>query len=88
MRPDHTLYWPAADTLILADPHFGKAGVFRRQSLAVPAGTTRDDLARLTDAIEQTGCRRLLILGDFLHAPPAGDRLFAVGPDEIAEIAA
>lgn len=73
LRADRTLHWARGDTLLLADPHFGKGGVFRRQGLGVPAGTTRHDLDRLSRAVAETGCGRLVILGDFLHAPPAGD---------------
>ncbi len=73
LRADHSVYWAAQRTLLVADTHFGKAGVFRRQGLGVPAGTTDADLARLTNAVAQTACERLVVLGDFLHAPPGGD---------------
>lgn len=73
LRADHSVFWPAADTLLVADTHFGKAGVFRRQGMNVPSGTTDADLARLDAAIVDTGARRLIILGDFVHAPPAAD---------------
>ncbi len=73
MRSDRTLHWPRAGILLLADPHFGKGSVFRRQGLGIPAGATRDDLDRLSRALAETGSQRLVILGDFLHAPPAGD---------------
>lgn len=73
LRADHSLFWPAARTLFVADTHFGKAGVFRRQGLNVPQGTTDADLARLARALEDTGARRLVVLGDFVHAPPAAD---------------
>ncbi len=73
LRADHSVYWPAQRTLLVADTHFGKAGVFRRQGLGVPAGTTDADLARLTNAVAETACECLVVLGDFLHAPPGGD---------------
>jgi len=73
LRADHSVFWPAASTLFVADTHFGKAGVFRRQGMNVPSGTTDADLARLEAAIAETGAKRLIILGDFVHAPPAAD---------------
>ena len=73
LRADHSVYWPAARTLFVADTHFGKAGVFRRQGLGVPRGTTDTDLERLGAALNETGAERLIILGDFVHAPPAAD---------------
>lgn len=73
LRADHSLFWPAGATLFVADTHFGKGGVFRRQGVNVPAGTTEADLARLERALRETGARRLIVLGDFVHAPPACD---------------
>lgn len=73
LRADHSLYWPAGETLFVADTHFGKAGVFRRQGVGVPAGTTEDDLIRLERALYETRARHLVVLGDFVHAPPVGD---------------
>lgn len=73
LRADHSLYWPARRTLLVADTHFGKAGVFRRRGINLPAGTTEADLARLGAAIQETGASRVIVLGDFCHAPPGGD---------------
>ncbi|MES1948938.1 ICC-like phosphoesterase [Salinisphaera sp. C84B14] len=73
LRGDHSLYWPARSTLFVADTHFGKAGVFRKQGLGVPSGTTDTDLARLGRALAETQAKRLIVLGDFVHAPPAAD---------------
>lgn len=73
LRADHSAHWPACETLFVADTHFGKSGVFRRQGVNVPSGTIDADLARLERAIAETRARRLIVLGDFVHAPPAGD---------------
>lgn len=70
LRADHSVYWPAARTLLVADTHFGKSGVFRRQGMGLPAGTTDADLERLGTAIAATRATRVVILGDFVHAPP------------------
>jgi DNA ligase-associated metallophosphoesterase len=71
--PERTVFWERAQTLFLADPHFGKAGLFRRRGLPVPGGTTEDDLARASQALERTGATRLIVLGDLLHGPSRDD---------------
>ncbi|QIT54030.1 ligase-associated DNA damage response endonuclease PdeM [Aquisalimonas sp. 2447] len=68
--PGRAAYWPRRQTLLLADPHFGKAGVFRRRGVPLPRGTTGGDLHRLAWLLQRTGARRLMVLGDFLHAAP------------------
>lgn len=55
-------------TLLVADAHFGKAVSFRKLGVPVPRGTTSETLAKLDDAIAATGARRVVFLGDFLHA--------------------
>lgn len=66
--PERTLYWEREATLFVADAHWGKAAAFRVHGLAVPGGTTAEGLARLDRAIDRTGARRVVFLGDFLHA--------------------
>lgn len=68
LLPQRALYWPRAETLLIADPHWGKAATFRAASIALPGEPIHDDLARLSTAIRQTRARRLLVLGDLLHA--------------------
>ncbi|GAC1309624.1 MAG: ligase-associated DNA damage response endonuclease PdeM [Steroidobacteraceae bacterium] len=69
MHPERAVLWPARRTLIVADTHFGKSGLLREQGLAVPAGSDEHDRTRLTHLIAQTRALRLIVLGDFLHAP-------------------
>lgn len=64
---ERALFWERAGTLIIADPHFGKAATFRAAGIPVPSGTTAEDLARLDALLARTGAARLLILGDFFH---------------------
>ena len=66
---DHAcgLLWPAASLLMVADTHFGKSAVFRREGLAVPEGNDSDDLHRLSDIVRRHKVQRLCILGDFVH---------------------
>jgi DNA ligase-associated metallophosphoesterase len=73
LLPQHMIFWPARRMLIVADPHFGKATLFRRHGIAVPAGTTAADLQRLDDAVSATGAMTVLVLGDLVHAREATD---------------
>lgn len=59
---------PASRSLLVADAHVGKAASFRALGVPVPRGTTAQTLQRLSDAIELSGARRVVFLGDFLHS--------------------
>lgn len=71
LLPDRALWWPRERTLFVADVHLGKAASFRALGQPVPAGTTRDNLDRLSRLIDGLGVERLVVLGDFLHAATA-----------------
>jgi DNA ligase-associated metallophosphoesterase len=68
LLPEPGLYWPERRTLVIADPHFGKAAAFRAAAIPVPEVTTVDNLRRLDAMLARTGARRLICLGDWLHA--------------------
>lgn len=68
LRAARTVWLAEFDTLLVADAHFGKDQAFRRAGIPVPAGAVDDNLAALTAEIEATGARRLVFLGDLLHA--------------------
>jgi DNA ligase-associated metallophosphoesterase len=68
LRPDRTIYWRHAQTLIMADPHFGKGQYFRGSGIPVPTGTTQSNLNTLDAAIQATQPKRLIVLGDFFHS--------------------
>lgn len=68
LLPERALWWPAARTLFIADPHFGKAATYRALGQPVPAGTTGKTLEMLDRALVRTNPLRLVVLGDFLHA--------------------
>ena len=65
---DRALFWPRERTLFVADVHLGKAAAFRAGGVPLPRGATAADLARLARLCAETAARRLVILGDFLHA--------------------
>ena len=67
LHPERALFWRDKRLLIVADPHFGKAQVFREDGIAVPAGTTAGDLERLSGLMDRFGPRKLIFLGDLTH---------------------
>ena len=68
LMPERAVYWERMRTLLVADPHWGKAATFRASAIPVPRGTTTAGLARLDRAIARTGANRIVFLGDYLHA--------------------
>jgi DNA ligase-associated metallophosphoesterase len=68
LLPEKAAYWPARRTLFVADFHLGKAATFRHAGIALPAGTTSENVDRLERAIAATHAEHVVFLGDFLHA--------------------
>jgi len=68
LMPERAAWWARTGTLLIADPHWGKAATFRASAIPVPRGTTTEGLTRLDRAIARTGARRIVFLGDYLHA--------------------
>lgn len=69
LHADKAAYWPEEKALLIADAHFGKAAAYRALGQPVPRGTTSAMLQRLDLLIASHDCRRIIFLGDFLHAP-------------------
>ncbi len=67
LLPERAVFWREQAALLVADLHWGKASSFRAQGIAVPEPLAAD-LARLSQALKRTAARRLIILGDLLHA--------------------
>ena len=65
---ERAAWWARTRTLLVADPHFGKAATFRASAIPVPRGTTTNGLARLDAILARTDVRRVIFLGDYLHA--------------------
>ena len=70
---ERAAYWPRRRTLLVADPHFGKAASFRALGVRVPRGTTEGALARLDGLVARLEPTRIEFLGDFLHAREGRD---------------
>lgn len=65
---DRAVFLPDSGTLLIADAHFGKAATFRASAVAIPRGTTTHDVRRLKKLARETRARRIIFLGDLLHA--------------------
>ncbi|MEO8270872.1 MAG: phosphoesterase, partial [Aureliella sp.] len=65
---DRGLYWPKAETLFIADTHFGKEATFRALGVPVPVGSTAGTLGKIVKMLRDNNARRLCILGDMFHA--------------------
>ena len=68
LTPERALWWSDTQTMFIADPHFGKAEVFRLGGHPVPHGTTEQTLGGLDKALRRYPVKRLVVLGDFMHA--------------------
>jgi DNA ligase-associated metallophosphoesterase len=68
LSPSRALFWPRRQMLLVADPHFGKAATFRALGVRAPTGTTARSLDRIDTLIAAHSPRRIVFLGDFLHA--------------------
>ena len=71
LLPERAAWWPAGKTLFIADLHLGKAATYRALGQPVPAGTTQENLARLSALIARYTPQQVIFLGDFLHAAAA-----------------
>ena len=71
LLPERAAYWPARETLFVADFHLGKAASFRRAGIPLPSGTTTENVERLGCAVDRTRARHVVFLGDFLHSAEA-----------------
>ncbi|WP_428928159.1 ligase-associated DNA damage response endonuclease PdeM [Marinibacterium sp. SX1] len=63
--PSGALWWPGQDLLCVSDLHLGKAErQARRGGAPLPPYESRDTLHRLSEALDTTGARHVVCLGD------------------------
>lgn len=67
---ERAAFWHRERALLIADPHWGKAATFRAGGIPVPSGTTLEAIERLESLVERTQSRKVVFLGDLLHAKP------------------
>ncbi len=61
------LFWPAENTLLVADLHFEKMSSFAGKGQLLPPYDTKATLARLESDIVLCGATRVICLGDSFH---------------------
>lgn len=66
--PQKFLVWEAQSLLVVSDCHFGKAGHFRKEGLAVPAINEVVQFEWLMDMARQLSVQKVLFLGDLFHS--------------------
>jgi DNA ligase-associated metallophosphoesterase len=73
LLPQRAIYWQQQKTLIAADVHLGKVGHFRKAGIAVPRDMEQDDLAKLSDIIDEYHPEKIIFLGDLFHSDMNAD---------------
>lgn len=68
LLPERALFQPRTGTLFIADLHLGKVETFQAYHLPLPSGSMAADLTRLSGVLTRIQAKRLVILGDLLHA--------------------
>ncbi|WP_282630991.1 ligase-associated DNA damage response endonuclease PdeM [Empedobacter sedimenti] len=72
------LFWQEAETLVLSDLHLGKTAYFRKNGIALPTEIIDNDLKRLSDLIFHFQPKKMIVVGDFVHAGKNSEfKLFA-----------
>ena len=70
---ERAVYWERTQTVFVADMHLGKTATFRANGIPLPDDNTDADLQRLSHVLAKTDARKLIILGDLLHAAKGRD---------------
>ena len=68
LLPEKAVFIEETHTLLIADPHFGKASTFRKSGIPIPDNLVQNDLKRLSKLVERSSAQNLLVLGDFFHS--------------------
>jgi len=68
LLPQKAIYWQKKKTLLVADPHVGKAGHFRRNGIPVPRKVNTGNLEILDKIIKKIQPGHLIFLGDLFHS--------------------
>ena len=69
LLPPGVVWWERERTLFAADLHVGMSETMQSAGMAVPTGGHAQDLEDLAALAAERAAARLVVLGDFLHAP-------------------
>nr|MBT4215136.1 hypothetical protein [Bacteroidota bacterium] len=67
LNSDGSAFLPEHNTLLIADVHLGKSGVFRKAGIATPQGLHEQNLKQLARAFEAHPQATVVFLGDVFH---------------------
>ncbi len=87
-HPMGALFWPARETLIVADLHFEKGSSFARKGVMLPPYDTRTTLKRLEALCREYRPARVISLGDAFHDGGAEARMDGEDADRLAGLVA
>jgi DNA ligase-associated metallophosphoesterase len=73
LLPQKAIFWQEEQALIVADVHLGKVGHFRKAGIAIPRLMEQEDLACLSDIIQDTKPKSIIFLGDLFHSDMNND---------------
>ena len=73
LLPQKAIYWQQQRMLLVADVHLGKTGHFRKAGIAVPRDLEQNDLAVLSDLVDEFKPLRIVFLGDLFHSDMNAD---------------
>jgi DNA ligase-associated metallophosphoesterase len=68
LLPQKAIYWQQEKAIIIADVHLGKVGHFRKAGIAVPRDMEQNDLAVLSDLVDEHKPAKIIFLGDLFHS--------------------
>lgn len=73
LLPEKAIFWAEEQMLIIADVHLGKVGHFRKAGIAIPKRMEQDDLAMVSDLIQEYEPLSIVFLGDLFHSEMNND---------------
>lgn len=73
LLPEKAIFWQEEKTLIIADIHLGKVGHFRKAGIGIPKQMEQDDLALISDLIDEYKPLKIIFLGDLFHSDMNND---------------
>jgi DNA ligase-associated metallophosphoesterase len=75
LHPSGALYWPSEKILVVSDLHLEKGSHFALRGFFLPPYDSRHTLSLLSRVCEETGCARIILLGDSFHDEKGYHRL-------------
>jgi DNA ligase-associated metallophosphoesterase len=68
LLPEKAVFIPHGHTLLIADPHFGKAAHFRKAGVPIPEKVHVQDFIKIQKLIQDYAAKNVYFLGDLFHS--------------------